>query len=200
MSRAMPAWPWSVIWTRTAPWRWRERYFESLPGGAAAIRPWAPPVVLESDLALRFHDHVELDRIYEVWHSTPQFHADDAALSLLADVLGRGRASRLYRKLVVEENLAQAVVVHQAGREMHGTFVVIVTLRPGQSWQRARGLIQDEVQAIAGAGVERRTSGTASRTGGSPVSCTPSIMSAGSAAWPTGSMRTTSTRAIPGGS
>src|SRR5438552_1481817 len=69
------------------------RYFGPLPGGTKALRPWAPWAPLGEDVAIRLHDRVELDRVYLAWHTVPQFHADDAPLVLLADVLARGKSS-----------------------------------------------------------------------------------------------------------
>src|SRR5207248_6790952 len=68
-----------------------ERYFGPIPGGAKAQRPWAPAAPLESPAELVLHDRVELDRVYLVWPSVPHFHPDDAALTLLADILARGK-------------------------------------------------------------------------------------------------------------
>jgi zinc protease len=126
-----------------------ERYFGPIPGGAKALRPFTPAVGLNGDVEIVLHDRVELDRIYLCWHTVPQFHADDAALGLLADVLARGKSSRLYRKLVIEEGLAQEVMAYQAGRELAGTFGVVATLRPEKSWERTRALIDAELAALA---------------------------------------------------
>jgi predicted Zn-dependent peptidase len=98
-------------------------------------------------------DRVELDRVYLVWPAVPQFHEDDAALLLLADILARGKSSRLYRKLVVEREVAQDVSAYQAGRELAGTFGVSVTLRPGRARAEARTLVDAELAAIAEQGV-----------------------------------------------
>ena len=83
-------------------------------------------------------DRVELDRLYMVWHSVPHFHEDDAPLGLLADVLARGKASRLYQKLVMDRQLAQDVSAYQSGRELGGTFGIMVTMRPSRSIGQAR--------------------------------------------------------------
>ena len=111
-----------------------ERYFEPIPGGTKA--PW--PVGPRGRRSRRrpsivLHDRVELDRLYLVWPTVPHFHDDDAALLLLGDVLARGRSSRLYRKLVIEEEIAQDVTAYQSGRELAGSFGIIVTLRPSRS-------------------------------------------------------------------
>ena len=85
------------------------------------------------------HDRVELDRLYLTWPTVPHFHDDDAPLILLGDILARGRASRLYRKLVIEEQIAQDVSVYQSGRELAGSFGIVVTLRPSRSIHQAAG-------------------------------------------------------------
>jgi predicted Zn-dependent peptidase len=125
-----------------------ERYFGPIPGG---IRPPGPRVEaprVNGTVELRMHDRVELDRAYDVWPTVPQFDPDDAPLALLADVLGRGRVSRLYRRLV-EAGIAQNVSAQQAGRELAGTFGVTVTLRPGRASIEARQVVLAEIEAIA---------------------------------------------------
>ena len=129
------------------------RYFGPIPGGARALRPWTPPVHLPSSRELELIDRVEMDRAYLIWHTVPQFHERDAALGLLGDVLGRGRSSRLYKKLVLERQWAQDVTAYQSGRELAGTFGLIATLRPGASMTDVRKLLFDEVEAIATDGV-----------------------------------------------
>lgn len=131
-----------------------DRYFGGLPGGTRALRPRTPSPLLSKGVEIRIFDRVELDRIYTVWPSTPQFHEDDAALVLLADVLSRGRSSRLYRKLVVETELAQDVSAYQSGRELAGSFGVVATLRPGRSREAARDLFDAELADVARRGVE----------------------------------------------
>ncbi len=131
-----------------------ERYFGPISGGVKARRPWCPPVELTEDISLRFHDRVELERAYQVWPTVSMFHEDDAPLTILADVLTRGKSSRLYRGLVVERELAQDVTAYQSARELAGTFGVYATLRPGRSSEEAVTLINAEIAAIARDGVE----------------------------------------------
>ena len=134
--------------------RLAERYFGGLPGGTKALRPRArAPVADGSGVDIRLRDRVELDRFYLSWHSQEQFGGDDAGLALLADVLARGRSSRLYRRLVVEEELAQDVGAYQSGRELAGTFGLVVTLRPGKDLNRAEAIAREEIARIAADGV-----------------------------------------------
>jgi zinc protease len=130
-----------------------ERYFEPIHGGSHALRPWVPDAGLKKSAEIVLRDRVELDRLYLVWPTVPHFHGDDAALLLLGDVLARGRSSRLHRKLVIEHQIAQNVAAYQSGRELDGSFGIIVTLRPSQSINQVSILVERELAAIAASGV-----------------------------------------------
>jgi zinc protease len=131
-----------------------EQYFEPIPGGARAPAPWVPDRGPLESVRIELNDRVELDRLYLTWPTVPHFHDDDAALLLLGDVLGRGRSSRLYRKLVLENEIAQDVTAHQSGRELAGSFGVIVTLRPSRSLEEARRLVDSEIAELAASNVD----------------------------------------------
>ena len=112
--------------------RLAERYFGPIPPGRKAeplwwARDWQPG---PTDLVHR--ENVELDRVYISWPTSPQFTGPDTHYTLLADILGRGRSSRLYRRLVIEDQIAQDVSAYQSGRELAGAFGVVTTLRPGR--------------------------------------------------------------------
>ena len=130
-----------------------ERYFDSIPGGARAMVPWARDSVLEKSIQIEVSDRVELDRLYLMWPTVPHFHEEDAALLLLGDVLSRGRSSRLYRKLVLEKKIAQDVTAYQSGRQLTGSFGVIVTMRPSQSLDEAMSAVDAELTALASSDV-----------------------------------------------
>ena len=118
-----------------------ERYFGALPGGTAAAdalgaRADARPA--EVDLTL--HDRVELDRrLPGLAHRPPLRRPTTPPLVLLADILGRGKSSRLYRKLVVERELAQDVgglpVGPRAGRDASASPP---PSGPASRWEAAR--------------------------------------------------------------
>lgn len=130
-----------------------ENYFGSIPGGTRAQRPWTPAPTVADGCDLSLQDRVELERYYAVWHAVPHFHSDEAALSLLGDVLGRGKASRLYRKLVMDRQVAQDVIAYHSGRELAGSFGITATLRPGRAIGEARDLIDDEIRSVASEGL-----------------------------------------------
>lgn len=126
-----------------------ERYFGAIAPGTPALPPWTPPVALEAEREITLVERVELDRYYEIWPTVALWTPDDPPLALLADVLARGKASRLYQALVVREGLAQDVSVFQSVRELAGTFGVVVTMRPGRDWEQARGIVRAAIREMA---------------------------------------------------
>ena len=125
------------------------RYFGGIAGGVKSIQPRVAPQNLTSTVRLTLRDRVELDRSYRLWHTVPQFAQDDAELMLLADILARGKSSRLYQSLVVRERVAQDVTAYQGSRELAGTFGIVVTVRPGETLSRAQELVDAEIRDLA---------------------------------------------------
>ena len=114
-------------------------------------------------------DRVELDRLYLIWPTVPQFHDDDAALLLLGDILARGRSSRLYRKLVIERadraGRHRLPIGPRAGWDRSGS-----SSRSGRRGRSARHAAWSKPSSppIAAEGVTRRRAASGSRTCGSP--------------------------------
>ena len=119
---------WSATWTRTEPLRPGRALLRADPGGdegdggpGCRAGRWARrPIVL--------HDRVELDR--STWSGRPsRIFTTTMRRSCCWPTSWRGaRSSRLYRKLVVEEQIAQDVTAYQSGRELAGSFGIVVTL------------------------------------------------------------------------
>ncbi len=130
-----------------------ERYFGPIPGGNKAMVPRVAERPLVETIPIVLNDRVELDRLYLIWPTVRHFHDDDAALLIAGDILGRGRSSRLYRKLVLEEQIAQDVHAHQSGREVAGSFGIVVTLRPSRSIAEAMRSVLAELDRLAGSSV-----------------------------------------------
>lgn len=58
------------------------------------------------------------------FHTVPKWDADENALSMLSNVLGSGRTSRLYRSLVEERKIARYVIASQMTLRFDGTFTI----------------------------------------------------------------------------
>jgi zinc protease len=132
-----------------------ERHF-----GPIASNPDLPPPpdmsvqpLLGSAVRETVPDQVPLPRIY-LSHRIPPFGTDDFdALDVAADILGAGRASRLYASLVREQQLAQDASVFVfpivGGAAM---FALWVTARPGVTTETLETATLAEIDRLASDG------------------------------------------------
>lgn len=132
-----------------------ERYFADIPRAPDTPRASPSPVRLTAEHRITLEDEVSLPRLYIAWHSPAIFAAGDAALDTAGAVLAQGRASRLYRTLVYEKQLAQAVSAYQSSAVLGSTFRVVVTGKPDVSLSVLEAEVRRAIEALAD-GVEAR--------------------------------------------
>lgn len=125
-----------------------ERYFGDIPAGPDVAPVTAPVPVLDADRCLLLEDRVELPRLYMAWHSPALFTEGDADLDLVAEILGGGKTSRLYRRLVVERRLATEVTVVQGSRELTSLFQAVATAAPDVTLDALRDAMLEEFLAV----------------------------------------------------
>src|SRR6266513_1261015 len=90
-------------------------------------------------------DRVPQARLYKEWN-VPQFgSADGDYLDLVTDVLAAGKTSRLYKRLVYDEQVATDVVAYVDLREIGGQLVVRATAKPGGDLGRVERAIDEEL-------------------------------------------------------
>ncbi|HWM08391.1 MAG TPA: insulinase family protein, partial [Solirubrobacteraceae bacterium] len=129
-----------------------DRHFGPIAPNAAKPEPPDMSVdpLIGTDVRLTVPDQVPLPRIY-LAHRVPPFGTDAFdALDVAADVLGSGRASRLYASLVREQRLAQDVSVFVfpivGGASM---FTLWVTARPGVAPESLEAATLAEIDRLA---------------------------------------------------
>ena len=133
-----------------------EEYFGPIPSGPAKPEVEVPPADLAEDRYLVLEDDVRLPRLHMAWHTVPVFTQDDAVMEMAASILAEGRSSRLHRRLVYEEKVAQEVVAHQEGGEIGGAFHLVVTAKPGVELARLAEIVEEEIATLAREGVRKR--------------------------------------------
>jgi zinc protease len=133
-----------------------EKWFSDVPGGRPELPLAKPAVTLTTEKRLYYQDNVQLPRLYMVWLSPAAYTPGDAELDLLANVLGRGKNSRLYRRLVYDLQIAQDVFVYQSQGELNSTFGIIVTARSGHGLTEIEKVIQEELNRIKAEAAQRR--------------------------------------------
>jgi len=132
-----------------------ERHFGPIPANASLPAPpdMTVDALLGEEVRETVADQVPLPRIY-LAHRIPVFGTDAFdALDVAADILGAGRASRLYASLVREQQVAQDASVFVfpivGGASM---FALWVTARPGVSIETLEAATLAELDRLASKG------------------------------------------------
>ena len=133
-----------------------ERYYGDIPAGPAlpALTVTAAPLAGETRLVQE--DDVQLPRLYLSYRSPAAYAAGDATMDALAAILAGGKNSRLYKRLVYDDQIAQEVAAFQNGSRLGGTFIVVATARPGKTLDELLAVIDQEVQRVKAEGVTGR--------------------------------------------
>ena len=126
-------------------------YFEEIEAGAE-VAPVRAEAALDEPVRILLEDRVELPRVYLGWLTPAMFAEGDAELDLATDLLANGKMSRLYRRLVFEDQIATDVYATQNSREMCGFVQVVATAAPGHALNELDAVIEDEVVKLAAEG------------------------------------------------
>jgi zinc protease len=130
-----------------------KKYFASLPPGPdiERINDWVPQ--FEGTKRMSMEDNVSLPRLYMIWHTPAFYKPGDAEMDLLANALGAGKISRLYKTLVYEKQIAQDVAVFQESHEIGSLFQIIATARPGHTLEEIEKAINAELDKVLAFGL-----------------------------------------------
>jgi zinc protease len=115
-----------------------EKYYGEIPPG--------PPIAKqETWIAKRtgahrgwVQDRVPQGRIYRIWN-VPQFGSpEEVQLDLVAQILGRGKTSRLYKRLVYKDQVATSAAATDDTNEIAGQFDYTITGKPDADQEKAQ--------------------------------------------------------------
>lgn len=126
-----------------------EKYFGDIPAGPPVPDVEAPDPTVTEDRYLVLEDDVQLPRLYMAWHSPSVFTAADANMDVLGAVLAEGKSSRLYRRLVLDEQVAQDVGAFQSGGQLGSSFTITVTAKPDVPLQDLEASVREELEALS---------------------------------------------------
>jgi zinc protease len=133
-----------------------QKYFGTLKRGAPV-----PPITVDTPKITAerrkvVEDRIELPRVYMAWLTSPIFKPGDADADLASIILGGGRSSRLYKKLVYEKQIAQDVNVNQQSLILGSQFQIEATARPGHTPEEIEQAINAELELLRTTPVEQR--------------------------------------------
>jgi zinc protease len=125
------------------------RAFESIPSQPAppSVDVADPPQTAERRQTLT-DPLATLDRIDIGFKTAPRQTPDDDALGVLATILGAGRSSRLYARVVRQDGRATAVSATVAQRRGPGLFRITATAAPGQAAADVEAALYAEIDRL----------------------------------------------------
>ncbi len=125
-----------------------QKYFGSLKKGPEVpkITATTPPITAEKRKVVPAR--VELPRVYMAWITPPFYKPGDADADITATLLGGGRSSRLYKKLVYEKQIAQDVSAQQYSLVLGSIFQIQVTARPGHTVEEIEKALEEELATL----------------------------------------------------
>jgi zinc protease len=125
-----------------------QKFFGDIPSG--------PPVAKYEEfiakrtgiIRQRAEDRVPQARMFKVWN-TPKFSSlENHQLMLFADVLASGKTSRLYKRLVYDDQIATSVAAYVDAREIAGQFNIDVTAKPGADLSAVEKALNEELKNL----------------------------------------------------
>ena len=110
-----------------------EKYFGSIPSGPEVEKMKLPLPEINSDRYISHIDNnIRFPSLMMTYPTIPHMHPDEAALDCLADILGMGQSSYLFKKFVETQKSIYASASHPAA-EHAGEFTLRVLPYPGQT-------------------------------------------------------------------
>ena len=125
-----------------------EHYFANLPPGPPVPHVQSWPAPMQGDKRMSIIDQVPLPRVYMVWNVPGDGERDNVLLQSLAEVLGGGKDSRLYQRLVYRDQSAAEIDAGVDGNEIGGQFQIVATVKPGGDLGAVERAIREELARI----------------------------------------------------
>ena len=123
-----------------------EKYYGGIPPGPPLARQQAWIAKRTGTHRVVAQDRVPQSRAWRIWN-VPQFGTrEEALLDIAARVLGEGKASRLYERLVYRDQVATAALAENDSSEIGGQFSLDLTAKPGQSVAKMEAAADEELK------------------------------------------------------
>lgn len=128
------------------------RYFGDIPSGPTIARQEVNIPVHQGDTYEVYEDRVPETRILFAWN-TPQFgDREDLHFDLISAILTDGKNSRLYKKLVYEDQTASSVVAYQGSSEIASTFVTWANVKAGEDADKVKKALETAIERLIAEG------------------------------------------------
>ncbi|WP_245562134.1 M16 family metallopeptidase [Niabella aurantiaca] len=146
-----------------------EKYFGSIPSGPA-VKNMGPmiPTLSQDRYVTMVDQYAKLPRLQVVYPAPEMYTKEEAALDCLAEIIGQGKNSLLYQKLVKTQQ-ALGASAYNMGSELASEFTVSVTPAKGKTLKEMDEVVKQvfadfEKRGVTQADVDKFRSGIESQT------------------------------------
>ncbi|MBI1941855.1 MAG: insulinase family protein [Acidobacteria bacterium] len=123
-----------------------EKYFGDIPAGPPVTKQQAWIAPMRGEHRQVMQDQVPQSRIYKVWNVPQWGSPDNTFLDLVTDVLAQGKTSRLYKRLVYDDQIATNVVSLIDPNEIGGQVLIQADARPGVELSAVEKALDEELE------------------------------------------------------
>lgn len=129
-----------------------EKYFGDIPPGPPIVKQTAWIAKMTGERRAWAQDRVPQARLYMVWNVPPLTDPEVDLLDLVASVLATGKTSRLYKRLVYDEQIATEVSASVWGKELGSQFLIVATAKPDGDLAKVERAIREELERLLAQG------------------------------------------------
>ena len=123
-----------------------QKYFGHIPPGPAITRPESWVAARTESTRETMYDQVAQTRLHRFWN-TPEDGTTEADLLVLAgEILGSGKTSRLYQRLVYRDQIADSASAGQSALEIAGLFAITADVKSGVDERKVEAAIEEELR------------------------------------------------------
>lgn len=132
-----------------------KKYFGDIPPGPpiAKQQEWIAP--MKGIHRQIVQDRVPQSRLWQIWNVPAWGTKEMSYLDLLSDVLTKGKTSRLYKRLVYDDQLATNVSAYIDNKEIGGQFAISTDAKPGVSLEKIESVINEELKKLMKEGITK---------------------------------------------
>ena len=129
-----------------------DKYFGPIPKGPEVPKVDLITPDISSEKRITVTDTVQLPKVEFAWLTPQAFAPGDADAHFAAYILGGGKASRLYRKLVYEKQIAQSTECYNQSLALKSWTTCELVARPGVTAEQLEKAADDVINEFLQAG------------------------------------------------
>lgn len=130
-----------------------EKYFGSIPRGPEVKNMPAMVPVIDKDRYVSYEDnYIRIPQLMMAWPTPEQYHEDEVALNVLAEILGQGKSSIFFQNFEKQQK-ALSSFAYNSTSELAGEFTVMVRPYPGLGLAEMEKIVRASLDELAEKGI-----------------------------------------------